>query len=75
MRFTLAIFCLLACGASALAQNGISNARDGYGNLIRNTGTSQQRGGNQGQANNGPINNAPAQPPPTNSRINRGTSR
>jgi hypothetical protein len=75
MRFTLAFFCLLACGASALAQNGISNARDGYGNLIRNTGTSQQRGVNQGQANNGPINNAPAQPPLTNSRINKSTSR
>jgi hypothetical protein len=73
MRFTLAIFCMLACATSALAQNGISNTRDGNGNLIRNTGT--VRGVNQGPINNGPINSAPAQPPPTNSRMNSGAIR
>ena len=75
MRFALAIFCMLTCATSALAQYGVSNARDGNGNLIRNTGTNPVRGISQGPINNGPINSAPAQPPTTNSRMNRGTSR
>jgi hypothetical protein len=80
MRFALAIFCMLACATSALAQYGISNTRDGNGNLIRNTGINPARGINQGPINNGPINNgpinsAPAQPPTTNSRMNSGTIR
>jgi hypothetical protein len=76
MRLRLAVVCLLvACGASAQAQNGISNARDVYGNIARDTGASRLRGINQGPANNGPINNAPAQPSTTNSRVNRGTIR
>ena len=75
MRFALAIFGMLACATSALAQYGISNVRDGNGNLIRNAGTNPVRGINQGPINNGPINNAPAQPPTSNSRTNRGTSR
>lgn len=73
MRYALAIFCMLACATSALAQSGISNARDGNGNLIRNTGT--VRGINQGPINNGPISSAPAQPPTTNSRMNSGAIR
>jgi hypothetical protein len=75
MRFALAIFCMLACATSALAQYGISNTRDGNGNLIRNTGINPARGINQGPINNGPINSAPARPPTTNSRMNSGTIR
>jgi hypothetical protein len=75
MRFVLAIFCVLTCGTSALAQYGVSNTRDGFGNLIRDGSTNPRRGINQGPVNNGPINNAPTQPPTTNSRMNRGTSR
>jgi hypothetical protein len=75
MRFALAIFCMLACATSALAQYGISNTRDGNGNLIRNTGINPARGINLGPINNGPINSAPAQPPTTNSRMNSGTIR
>jgi hypothetical protein len=75
MRLVLAIFCVLACATSALAQYSISNARDGNGNLIRNTGTNPVRGISQGPINNGPINSAPAQPPTTNSRMNSGTIR
>jgi len=75
MRLALAFFCLVACGSSAMAQYGVSNARDGYGNLIRDTGTNPGRNINQGPVNNGPIANAPAQPSTTNSRINRGTNK
>jgi hypothetical protein len=50
MRFTLAIFCMFACGTSAMAQYGVSNARDGNGNLIRNTGMNPVRGFSQGPA-------------------------
>jgi hypothetical protein len=75
MRFTLAIFCMFACGTPALAQHGVSNARDAYGNLIRDAGMNPGRDINRGPVNNGPINNAPAQPPTTNSRMKRGTSR
>jgi hypothetical protein len=75
MRFTLAVFCLLTCGTSAPAQYGVSNTRDAFGNLIRDAGTNPGRGIYKGPVNNGPFNNAPAQPPTTNSRMNRGTSR
>ena len=75
MRLTLAILCLFACGTSALAQSGVSNQRDMYGNIVRDAGTYPARGVNQGPINNGPINNAPAQPPTSNSRTNRGTIR
>jgi hypothetical protein len=75
MRLTLAMFCLLACGTSALAQSGVSNQRDMYGNNNRDTGTYPARGVNRGPINNGPINDAPAQPSTSNSRTNRSTSR
>jgi hypothetical protein len=75
MRLALAIFCMFACSTSALAQYGAPNTRDAYGNLIRGAGVNPGRGINQGPVNNGPINNAPAQPPTTNSRMNRGTSK
>ncbi len=74
MRVALAAICLLvACCASAQAQNGVSNTRDAYGNIVRDTGASRVRGINQGPVNNGPINNAPAQPSTTNARVNKGT--
>lgn len=75
MRFTLAIVCLLACGTSALAQYGVTNKRDAFGNLMRDAGANTGRAINQGPVNNGPVNNAPTQPPTTNLRMNRGTSR
>ena len=55
MRFALAMFCLFACGASALAQAGVSNQRDMYGNIVRDTGRYPARGVNRGPINNGPI--------------------
>ena len=77
MRFTLAIFCMFACGTSALAQYGVSNARDGNGNLIRNTGMNPVRGSNQAPGNNlnGPISNVPAPIQPVNSRLNKGATK
>ena len=54
MRFMLAIFCLFAGATSALAQSGVSNQRDMYGNLVRSTGTYSPRGINQGPVNHGP---------------------
>jgi hypothetical protein len=75
MRFILAIFCVLACGTSALAQAqyGVTNTRDGNGNLIRNTGMNPVRGSNQPPVVNGPLSNVPRQPPPVNSHVDRGT--
>lgn len=77
MKFTLAIFCMLACGTSALAQYGVSNARDGYGNLIRNTGMNSARSFDQTPVNNlnGPIRNAPGQTPPINPGLSKGTNK
>jgi hypothetical protein len=75
VRFGLAIFCLLACGPSAMAQYGVSNQRDAYGNLIRDTGGYSTRGINQGPVNNGPIKNSPAQPPTTNAGTAKGTGK
>lgn len=75
MRFTLAMICLLICGTSALAQYGVMNKRDAFGNLIRDAGTNTGRAINQGPVNNGPINSKPTQPPTTNSQMNRGAIR
>jgi hypothetical protein len=84
MRFTLAIFCMFACCTSAMAQYGVSNARDGNGNLIRNTGMNPVRGFSQGPANylgpssnlNGPITTiAPGSTPPVKARTNSGAIR
>jgi hypothetical protein len=76
MRFTLAIFCMFACGTSALAQNGVTNTRDTNGNLVRNTGMNPARGSTQtsGNNDNGAIRSAPGPTPPTNSRLNKGTN-
>jgi hypothetical protein len=74
MRFTLAIFCIFACGTSALAQYGVSNIRDSNGNLVRNTGVNPVR------SNPAPVNtivapntNAPAPTPQVNSRSSKDT--
>lgn len=75
VKFRLVIFCLLAYGSSAMAQSGVSNQRDAYGNLIRNTGGYSARGINQGPVNNGPIKYSPAQPPSTNVGAAKGTGR
>ena len=75
VRFGLAMFCVLACGSSAVAQSGVSNQRDAYGNLIRNTGGYSMKGINQGPVNNGPIKNSSAQPPTTNVGAAKGAGR
>jgi hypothetical protein len=77
MRFTLAFFCICACAASALAQNGITNTRDGYGNLVRNTGMNPVRGSNQAPGNNpnGAITSTLGPTTPVNSRLNNGAGK
>jgi hypothetical protein len=83
MRFTLAVFCMFACGTSAMAQYGVSNTRDGNGNLIRNTGMNPARGFSQGPANylgppsnlNGPITNVPGPTPRAKPGTNNGAIR
>ena len=63
MKFTLAILCV-SLVTTASAQNGISNARDGNGNLIRNSAANPNRTVDQTFGNN--LNN-PRQPPAVNS--------
>jgi hypothetical protein len=75
MRVMLVVFCLFAGATSALAQSGVSNRRDIYGNLVRSTGTYSPTGINQGPVNNGPITSAPAQPPTSNSRVGNGANK
>jgi hypothetical protein len=73
MRFTLAIFCIFACGTSAVAQYGVSNARDIYGNLIRNTGMKSAKGLNQGPSTTSLSRTC--LPRSINSGLRKGTSR
>jgi hypothetical protein len=77
MRFTLAIVCMLGCAAPALAQNGITNTRDGSGNLVRNTGMNPVRGSNQapGTSPSGTITSTLGPTTPINSRLNRATGK
>lgn len=65
MKLRIAILCLLTIsGSPALAQYGVSNQRDSYGNLVRNTGTLPQTGVNESTPNSsGAIRNAPVQRP------------
>jgi hypothetical protein len=66
-----------------MAQYGVSNARDGNGNLVRNSGMNPIRGFSQGPASylgppnglNGPITNAPAPTRPVNARPNSSAIR
>ncbi len=77
MKFTLTIFCMFAYATSALAQYGVTNVRDRYGNLVRDTGMNPVRG--QGPVSNlnapPPTMNAPVQKPAINSRQIKGTNR
>jgi hypothetical protein len=75
MRFGLAIFCLLACGNAAWAQSGVSNQRDGSGNLVRNNGVTSPGSVNQGSVNNGAIRNAPIQPATNGAALAKGAAR
>jgi hypothetical protein len=60
MKHILALACLLACLTPANAQYGVSNARDGSGNLIRDNGMNQPRNLAQPPVNNlGAPNNRP----------------
>ncbi len=76
MKLTLAFLSLIAITSSALAQSGISNQRDMYGNLVRNGGAASG-GINQSTPSNGAIRNAPVQTPtnprspPISQQINR----
>lgn len=65
MKFRLAILWLVIVGNPALAQSGVSNQRDMYGNLVRDGGATSQHGVNQSTPTNGAIRN-PAMQPPTN---------
>lgn len=52
IRVGVAIACLLGCVGPASAQYGVSNARDGFGNLIRDTGANSIRNLPQPPVNN-----------------------
>jgi hypothetical protein len=73
MKITLAAICMMGCITSALAQSGVSNPRDGYGNIIRNTGMNPVRSSGQPQGNNvnGAVGSAPAATTQTNSATNK----
>jgi hypothetical protein len=77
MKFAFSILCMFACSTSAHAQYGVSNERDGYGNLIRNNGMNQLRTSPQAPRNNpnGPITNVPNSLPSTNPPPGRPTGR
>jgi hypothetical protein len=67
MKIAMAIVCTVALTTSAVAQYGVSNARDGNGNLIRDNGMNPSR--NYGQApvnnSNNAVNRAVLAPPST----------
>jgi hypothetical protein len=75
MKFRLTIVCLIAFTAPALAQSGVTNQRNMYGNIVRDSGPYSGTGVNQGPVNNGPIRQSPAQPPQTNMNPSRGVRR
>lgn len=54
MRTVLSILCLLASTIAASAQYGVSNARDGNGNLVRSSGMNAPRTYDQQPVNNTP---------------------
>jgi hypothetical protein len=74
MRLSFVALCLIVYGHAAWGQNGVPNQRDGYGNLVRNTGATPTRGVNQGPVNNGPIRNSPAQPTTHNLAAPKGAN-
>jgi hypothetical protein len=74
MRFMLAIVCLFACVTSSQAQSGVSNVRDGNGNIVRDTGMNPAR--SQGSANNPNESTMNvAAPTANNSRPNKKTNK
>jgi hypothetical protein len=75
MKFRLTIVCLIAFADPALAQSGVSNQRNMYGNIVRDSGPYSATGLNQGPVNNGPIRQSPAQPSQTNITSPRGVKR
>jgi hypothetical protein len=62
---TTIVFLMVGAG-SALAQTGVSNQRDMYGNLVRDGSSYSARGVNQGPQNNGPVRSMPTQPATAN---------
>jgi hypothetical protein len=62
MKLTVAFLSLVILGDPALAQSGVSNQRDMYGNLVHDSGKTSA-GVNQSTPNNGAIRNAPIQSP------------
>jgi len=56
MRIIVAIACVFALTTPAAAQYGVSNARDGNGNLVRDNGMNPSRNYGQAPVNN--VNNA-----------------
>jgi hypothetical protein len=66
MKTSITIVCLLASAFPALAQSGVSNQRDMYGNLVRDGGAYSPRAVNQGPVNNGQIRSTPPQPTTSN---------
>jgi hypothetical protein len=75
MKFRLTILCLIAFADPALSQSGVSNQRNIYGNIVRDSGPYSGSGVNQGPVNNGPIRQTPAQPAQTNMTPPRGVRR
>lgn len=69
IKVGVAILCLLGCVGRASAQYGVSNARDGSGNLIRDTGANSIR--NLPQP---PVNNRPGRTPPSSSSSSPNTT-
>jgi len=76
MKFFSAILSLMFFISPGLAQTGVSNQRDMYGNLVRDSGAAST-GINQSTPSNGAIRNAPIQrstnptSPPRSQQINR----
>jgi hypothetical protein len=68
MRFAFVVLSFLSLGNQALAQYGVSNQRDQYGNRPRDGGAASSQGGNNQGVNQttpnagGIIRNVPAQP-------------
>jgi hypothetical protein len=71
MRITLTAICLMGCITAALAQNNISNPRDSYGNIVRNTGMNPVRNSGQPQGNN--VNGAVGSAPAATTQVNSAT--
>jgi hypothetical protein len=63
MKFMIAAACLIAISQSAVAQQGVSNKRNMYGNLVRDGESPSWGGVNQATPTaGGAIRNAPIQP-------------